>query len=230
MLDNKRLLITIVSLALIGVLALFVYSTTIKPVRVGLDQINDEYIGKVVTTNGTISSVRILADGSLSMEICHIDTMKDVNVYVPSNVFESWSGNLTPGTIIEVTGEVTSYQERMEITISSAGDMSIISEPAGILYDLWTVMDSIEMFDGMTIKTNGSMLDITAIRSDGELVGTSFTLYQRHDNQSYSLKCMAFDVDLTANFEDWDSVNATGQISYYSNGGNWQLVIDDIDR
>ena len=229
MLDNKKLLITVVSLALIGVLALFAYSTTIKPVQVELENINNEHIGKIVTTNGTITSSRTLSDGSISMEICDINTLTEIIVFFPASAYESWEGNLTPGTIIQVTGEVILYQEEIEISIASAQDVMVISEPTSISYDLWTVMDSIEMFDGMDIRTNGSMLDITAIRSDGDLIGTSFSLYLRHDNQSYSLECMAFDVDLTADYDDWDMVNVTGQISYYSNYGTWQLIVDNID-
>ncbi len=229
MLDNKKLLITVVSLALIGVLALFAYSTTIKPVQVELNNINNEHVGKIVTTNGTITSSRTLSDGSISFEICDIDTLTEIIVFFPANAYEEWEGNLTPGAIIQVTGEVLLYQEEIEISIASAQDVMIISQPTSISYDLWTVMDSMEMFDGMNIQTNGSMLDITTIRSDGALIGTSFTLYQRHDNQSYSLKCMAFDVDLTADYHEWDMVDISGQISYYSNYGTWQLVVENID-
>ncbi len=229
MLDNKKLLITVVSLALIGVLALFAYSTTIKPVQVDLESINSEHIGKIITTNGTITSSRTLSDGSISMEICDIDTLTEIKVFFPASAYESWEGNLTPGTIIQLTGEVILYQEEIEISIASAQDVIIISQPTSISYDLWVVMDSIEMFDGMSIRTNGSMLDITAIRSDGELIGTSFTLYLRHDNQSYSLNCMAFDIDLTADYDVWDMVDVTGQISYYSNYGTWQLIVDTIE-
>ena len=229
MLDNKKLLITVVSLALIGVLALFAYSTTIKPVQVELNNINSEHVGKIVTTNGTITSARTLSDGSVSMEICDIDTLTEIKVFFPSSAYESWEGNMTPGTIIQVTGEVILYQEEIEISIASSQDVIVISESTSISYDLWVVMDSIEMFDGMNIQTNGSMLDITAIRSDGDLIGTSFSLYLRHDNQSYSLECMVFDVDLTADYDDWDMVDVNGQISYYSNYGTWQLIVNTIE-
>ena len=229
MLDNKKLLITVVSLALIGVLTIFAYSTTIKPVQVELNDIDSSHVGKIVTTNGTITSSRTLSDGSISVEICDIETLTEIKVFFPSSAYESWEGNLTPGTIIQVTGEVILYQEEIEISIASAQDVIIISQPTSISYDLWMVMGSIEMFDGMDIRTNGSMLDITAIRSDGSLIGTSFTLYLRHDNQSYSLECMAFDVDLTGDYDDWDMVDVSGQISYYSNYGSWQLIVDDID-
>ena len=229
MLDNKKLLITVVSLALIGVLALFAYSTTIKPVQVELENINNDHVGKIVTTKGTITSSRALSDGSLALEIADLDTLTDIKIFFPSSSYKSWEGNLTPGTIIEVTGEVILYQEEIEISIASAQDVIIVSESASISYNLWTVMDSIEMFDGMVIQTNGTMLDITAIRSNGTLIGTGFTLYQRYDNQSYSLECMFFDVDLTAYYDDWDMINVTGQISYYSNKGSWQLVVDTIE-
>ena len=230
MLDNKKLLITVVSLALIGVLALFVYSTTIKPVKVELESIDSAYIGKIITTNGTINSARILSDGSLSMEICDFDSLAKLKVYFPASIYEAWNGgNLTPGTTIEVTGEVIQYQEEMEISIASSDDLVVLSGPGFIRYDLWTIMDSVELFDGMEIRTNGSILDISKIESSGELVGTGFTLYQRHNNQSYSLNCIVFDRDLTDQYFDWNQINVIGDISFYTNTGSWQLVVDVIE-
>ena len=130
MLDNHKLLITVVSIALIGVLALFAYSTTIKPIKVNLDNIDTTYIGKIVTTNGTISLARILSDNSLSMEIYDFDTLSNLIVYFPASAYENWNGgNLTPGTTIEVTGEVIQYQEQMEISIASSDDVTILSRP-----------------------------------------------------------------------------------------------------
>lgn len=228
MLDNRGLLFTVVPLALIGVLLLFAYSSTIKPVRVELASINDEHLGRIITTNGTVSWARTLSDGSVSFGICDIVSSSEITVYFPSNAYESWVGNLTPGTVIEVTGEVLMYQDEMEISVASSRDVIVISAPAGIQYGLWTIMDSIEMFDGMTVRTNGSMLDIAVIRSGGELVGTGFTLYQRHENQSYSMECMAFGADLTGGYGEWDTVSVTGRVSYYSNKGCWQIVVDAV--
>ncbi len=229
MLDNKKLLITVVTLALIGVLALFAYSTTIKPVNVVLEDIDTSHVGQIVTTNGTITHARLLSDGSLSMELSDVESMEQLEVYFPSSVMKSWEGgNLTPGTVIQVTGEVMLYQECLEITIASAQDLIIISRSSEIKYELSTIMHSIEMFDGMEVQTNGTMLEITQIHTSQGLLGTSFILYRDYGNESYSLECMCFDRNLEQ-FEDWDEVNVTGKISFYTNKGCWQLIVELVE-
>ncbi|MCK5309324.1 MAG: hypothetical protein KAJ33_06400 [Thermoplasmata archaeon] len=229
MLDNKKLLITVVTLALVGVLALFAYSTTIKPTNVSLENIDTTHIGQIITTNGTITHARSLSDGSLSLELSDIDSMKQLEVYFPSSIVESWEGgNLTPGTVIQVTGEVMLYQESLEISIASAQDLIVISRPDEIKYDISTIMQSIEMFDGMEVQTNGTILDMSQIYNSEGLLGTSFVLYRDYGNESYSLECMCFNRTLEQ-FEEWDEVKVTGTISFYTNKGCWQLIIELVE-
>ena len=229
MLDNKKLLITVVTLALVGVLALFAYSTTIKPVNVQLEHIDTSHVGQIVTTNGTITHARALSDGSLSIELSDIESMKQLEVYFPSSIIGSWEGgNLTPGTIIQVTGEVMLYQEKLEISIASAGDLIVISQPIEIKYDLSTIMGSIEMFNGMEVQTNGTMLDVSQIYNSEGLLGTGFVLYRDYGNESYSLECMCFNRTLEQ-FEEWDEVIVTGKISFYTNKGCWQLIVELVE-
>ena len=213
MLDNKKLLITVVTLALIGVLALFAYSTTIKPVNVPLEDIDTSNVGQIITTNGTITHARTLSDGSLSMELSNVESTKQLEVYFPSSIIESWEGgNLTPGTVIQVTGEVMLYQESLELSISSAQDLIVIKQSGEIKYELHTVMGSIEMFDGMEVQTNGTMLDITQIHTSEGLLGTGFVLYRDYGNESYSLDCMCFDRNLEQ-FQDLFKQLSNNQIS-----------------
>jgi len=229
MLDNRRLLVAVVILALMGVLALFAYSTTIKPVQVDLADIDESHVVKIITTSGTISYARALSDGSLSLELLNMSNSAAINVYVPSNVIDQLGMNMTPGTGLEITGEVLLYQDELEVSVASAQDMKVISVAGSMVYELGTIMGSIEMFDGMTIQTNGNALDIVTISSDGDLVGTSFVLYQKQGNVSYSLDCIMFDTDLSEVLEEWGPVNVTGQISYYANTGSWQLIVDNVE-
>jgi len=229
MIDNRKLLFTVTALALIGVTALFVYSTTIQPQAVSLDEIDNSLVGKVITTNGTITHARTLSDGSLSLEIASLNSNSVLEVYFPTSEFEGWSGgNLTPGTVIEVTGEVLLYQESLEISVSSAQDLRVIAEATESRYDLWVIMDSVEMFDGMKVRTNGTMVDMVTIYSSEQLVGTSFSLQQRLENQTYSLECMCFNQTLEQ-FEEFDAVSVTGDISFYSNKGCWQLIVELVE-
>ena len=227
MIDHHRLLAITVALSLLGVLALFLYSTTIEPVSLGIDEVEAGHVGTVVRTNGTIHYTRVLSDGSLSIGLRDEDTGADIKVYVLSDAFASWEGgDLTPGTEIEVCGEVEIYQGDLEISVTSSEDMRVLSEAQSLTLELWQVLGSVDVLENMNLTTNGTVYDIAVIRSGGELVGTAFDLSARHENQTYSVKCIAFGVDLSSTLEERDLVSVTGTLSYYENGGCWQIVVD----
>ncbi len=229
MLDNRRLLVTVTSLAIAGVLALFAYSTTISPEYIALEDIGTETVGQVITTNGTISSSRMLSDGSVAMEIVDLESGRTLDVYFPASAYSAWEGgNLTPGTVVRATGELMLYQEELELSVASAGDIVVLEEAESVVYKLWDIMPSIQMMDGMTVRTNGTILDISPIYNEAGLVGTSFNLHAEHLNQTYSLECMCFNRTLEQ-FENWDNAIVTGKLSFYNNKGCWQLVVDIIE-
>ena len=101
-------------------------------------------------------------------------------------------------------------------------------ETLHIKYDISTIMQSIEMFDGMEVQTNGTILDMSQIYNSEGLLGTSFVLYRDYGNESYSLECMCFNRTLEQ-FEEWDEVKVTGTISFYTNKGCWQLIIELVE-
>ena len=229
MIDHKRLLAILVTLSLIGSLSLFFYSTTIKPDEFALSEINEDMVGSIVKTNGTISQARVQSDGSISMQLCDFQNATSITVYVPKDASASIEkGNLTPGTVIWVVGEVTLYGQTLELVVSSPDDLSIISVATSQNFELWQIMESVEIFDEMNVTTSGTIFDVVAIQSNGTLVGTSFELSGEHENSTYSIACMLFDQDVSQTFADWDSVCVSGRVSYYNNKGCWQLVVDTI--
>jgi DNA/RNA endonuclease YhcR with UshA esterase domain len=229
MIDHKRLLVILVILSLVGSLSLFFYSTTIKPDEFALSEINEEMIGSIVKTNGTISHARMQSDGSISINLCDITNTTSITVYLPKDTSESIEkGNLTPGTVISVVGEVTIYGQILELVVNSPDDLSIISEATSLNFELWQIIESVEILEGMNVTTSGTIFDIAVIQSNGTLVGTTFELSAEHENNSYSLMCMIFGQDVSQPFSDWDIVKVYGSLSYYKYRGCWQLVVDTI--
>jgi len=230
MIDHRRLLIFAITISLIGVCALFIYSSTIEPDRVSIGDIGDGEVGSVVVTNGTINNARVLSDGSLLLSVCDISSQDCISVYIPANVHSSWEGgNLTPGTVVEVIGEVILYGEEFEITITSADDVSILAIADSVRYELWQVMESLELMDGLDIFTTGTIRNIDVIRSSGELVGTSFELVSEHDGHTIGIDCIVFDRDLTQDFDNGDIVLVGGELGFYRNKGVWQLVVETVE-
>ena len=229
MIDNKKLLVTIIALAIVGVLGLFVYSTTIKPIELKIGEIDASHVGTIIRTTGVITRTSVFADGSISMVLGDFNDSSSIPVYFPSDVSRSISNeSFIPGTQVRVQGEVTLYQESVEISVSRADGLTVLSEANGTEYDLRTVMQSIEMFDGMEITTAGDILEMNAIYNSDGLLGTSFQVMQKYDNQTYYLECMCFDQDLTQQYHDWDAVQVTGTISFYDNRGYWQMAAEIV--
>lgn len=230
MLDNKKLLVTVTVLALVGVLSLFAYSTTIQPLDLEIGEITPSHAGSIIRTSGIITRANIFADGSLSLTLGDFNDSTSIPVYFPSDVSKALADeNLLPGTQVRVQGEVMLYQESVEISVSRADALTILSEANGTEYELRTVMQSIQMFDGMEITTSGEILEMNAIYTQDGLLGTSFQVLQKYDNQSYYLQCMCFYQDLTQQFADWDAVQVTGTISFYDNRGYWQMTVEIVN-
>jgi len=110
MIDHRKLLMLVIAISLVGVLALFLYSATIEPMTVSIDEIDEGLVGNIVKTEGTITFAKTHSDNSLSIELTNVTTESAITVYLPKNVYGSWEGgNLTPGTHIGVQGEVALF-------------------------------------------------------------------------------------------------------------------------
>lgn len=230
MIDHRKLLILVITISLVGVLSLFLYSTTIKPTEVSIAEIDESMVGDIVKTGGMITYSRTLSEGSLSILISDVSGGASIRIYIPNSVAEAWDGgNLTPGAVLEVIGEVDIYGEEVEISVSSAENLEIISAAGSASFELWQILESLEVLEHMNLTTTGKAYDIAVIKSSGELVGTSFVVTAKYQNSTYSLDCMYFDEDLTGIVEEGDGVSVTGALEFYTNKGCWQLIISDID-
>ena len=228
--DNKKLLILLVTVALVGVLSLFLYSSTIKPTEMAISGIDEGMVGKMVKTSGTVTYARTLGDGSLSLMLTEMLADSGIRVYIPSRVSEDLTGVIiTPGVEIEVVGEVELYADEVEISVTSAEGVTVLSGSVSPDYELWQVLESVEVLEHMNLTTEGIAYDVDVIESSGNLIGTSFVITSRHQNASYSLDCMYFDADLSPAIEDGDLVKVTGVLEFYMNKGCWQLILNDIE-
>jgi len=229
MIDNKKLVIIVTAMAIVGVLGLLAYSTNLGPVGLDIGEIGLAQDGVLVITHGTITGARALSDGGISLMLSDMNTSKSIGVYILPDAGKSWAGgNLVPGAMIEVRGLVSTYLEAPEITVESACDITMLMAAGNSEYELATIMRSIRLFDGMEVTTSGEIAEMRAIVSGGNLTGTSFRLRQQADDQTYYLECVCFGRDLTATNEERESVCVTGVISYYENNGYWQMVVEMV--
>lgn len=230
MIDHNKLLILVITISLVGVLSLFLYSTTIEPMSVSIGEINESLVGNIVKTSGMITYTRTLSDNSLSIRTSNVTSQASILVYVPNDVYDSWTGgNLTPGTQIEVQGEVELYGGSLEISVSSIEDLIIVSVSESNTFELWQILESLDVLKNMNLTTSGTIHDLVVIESSGELIGTTFDISAEHENKTYSLDCIIFDQDLTIDYADWDVITLTGELGFYTYKGCWQIVVENIE-
>jgi DNA/RNA endonuclease YhcR with UshA esterase domain len=231
MIDHRKLLILVIAVSLAGVLSLFLYSTTIEPISASIEEIDEGLIGNIVKTRGMITYARTLSDNSLSIKLSNVTSEASITVYIPNDVYGSWTGgNLTPGTHVEVLGEVELYGETLEISVSSVEDITVESTSEINTLELWQILESLEVLDNMNLTTSGTIFDLVVIESSGEVIGTSFDISAGHENKTYSLDCIIFDQDISTDYAEWDVINVTGKLGFYKYKGCWQLVVEDIER
>lgn len=223
MIENRRLLIAVTVLALTGVLGLFAYSATLEPLSLDIGEIGQQHAGDVITTQGTVTQARPVAGGAVSITLCDFSTSSSIGVFYSSDSGEPLPNGIAPGAFVSLKGEVRLYQESPELYVTKAGDITLISLANGTEYGLDTVMESIQMFDGLNITTAGRIADLEAISGENGLAGTAFSLVGEFDNRTYSLECFCSGRDLTMLYDEWDAVRVTGRISYYTAGGCWQM-------
>ena len=225
MMDNKALLITVTALAITGVLGLFVYSSTLEPLSLGIGEIGERHVGTIIRTQGTITSARSVSGDYVSMTVCDFTTSSSIPVF-----YSPGSGGtgqpLVPGMEISILGEVRLYQESVEIMVSEADGITVLASANGTEYGLDILMQSIQMFDGLNVTSSGKIADLEAIYSSDTLVGTGFQVVEKFDNKTYSLTCFCYGRDLTQLYKEWDPVRVTGTISYYTNDGCWQMSVE----
>jgi hypothetical protein len=229
MIDDRKLLFTATALALAGTLGLLAYSLTIVPQSLGIGDIGAGQEGAIVITSGTVTGARTLSDGGISLVISDMETSASITAYVPPGVAETLNGaSFVPGAVLRVTGQVSSYEGDLELSVGEPADISVLAEAGTTAYELGTILRSVELFDGLEVTTSGQILDMDVIQANGTVFGTSFTLRQPAGNQTYSIECFCADRDLTVQHDDWDAVSVTGEVSYYESRGCWQIVVDVV--
>jgi hypothetical protein len=230
MLDNRKLLYAVTALAIIGVLSLLAYSVSLDAIEIGIGDIQRSHEGSVILTSGIVTEARTFSEGSVSLVLSDMNTSASVGVFIsPEVAVAIGNGTLLPGTELSVRGVISFYLEKPEITISSATDIIVLAEPGIREYELGTVMNAIDLFEGIETITIGQITDMKVISSSGNLVGTSFRLKGVTDNRTYYLECFCYDRDLTLTNSEWETVRIAGTISYYQSQGCWQMSVEIIN-
>lgn len=116
-------------LALSGVAALALYASSLAPETVAIGDLDESRVGTRVQVVGLVQGVR-LTTGGLLLTIHDPLDGTEVAVFVPRGVYEegTWEG-VVEGAEVLVSGEVQLYDGRLEIRLTSGGDLRVLQPP-----------------------------------------------------------------------------------------------------
>lgn len=220
MIDNRKLLAIVITLSLAGVLTLFFLSTTIEAEELAISQITDEHVGTLVKVNATVKKVRTTGE---TATITLIDTDNGtLEVFMYSDVYDNWqdAGRALPGARMAAEGIVNKYEDKFELVVSSAENVEVTAPATSNFVEVPQLLASPDIFDGMTVRTEGNMTDIEIVPG-----GMVFRL-KVTDGSAYYLDCIVFDEAVEGAYLEGDRVEVVGSFGYYTNMGHWQLEID----
>lgn len=219
MIDNKRLLAVIITLSLAGVLTLFFLSTTIEAEEMAIAEITDEHIGMLVTVNATIQQIYIF-DDSVAITLSDLRN-NTITIFMYAEVWDDWleKTSALPGAKLSAEGFVEFYDGAPEIAVSKADNLRITAPPDSNFVRISQLLAAPDIFDGMTVRTNGTMKNIEIIPQ-----GMRFSL-RFVDHSAYELECIVVADNIEGAWLEGDEISAVGTFAYNQNTGRWQLEI-----
>lgn len=126
--DNKIFKIAFIT-ALIGMIGMLVFSSTIEPKIVPIKEITRNNIGETVSVSGVVDSIKYSSSGTT----CFL-TLNDGEAKINVIIFESTLAELNDagediesfkGHRVKVVGSVTEYKSSMELILSNANSLKL---------------------------------------------------------------------------------------------------------
>jgi len=149
-------MLVLLGVAIIGLISLYFYIQTIPIEEVSISEISPSHAGKVIRTRGYVKDVHRLSGGNILLNLT--DMKKGIDVFIPAKVVSVMDVNASvPGAYLSVTGEVTIYNNKIEIMLEKPSDITVVSPPGGTDFPLKTIVTIPEQMEGMRLTTHGSV-------------------------------------------------------------------------
>jgi hypothetical protein len=141
---------------------LYWYATNIKIDTKPISQISDDDIGCILRVTGYIKDIRSIKQ-HYNVLLIDITTNHTILVFVAERLYHT---ELTPGTKIEVTGEVAEYEDRLEIM---AIDIKIVQKSTDNVIEISTLLEIPSTFTDMNVTVTGTVVDLCIIKNFSRL-------------------------------------------------------------
>ncbi len=158
---RNRLLVVAVVVALVGVLGLYAYATTLQGRQVRLGDVGGDDVGSLVRVEGLLKDSRTTSGGSLRWVVMDPEDYATLGVFLPREVVDGLadSAAYVPGASVALVGEVQEYRGAVELYVASPRDVRLLAPaPAGPV-EVDVLARNPEAWRGMQITAEGLFLE-----------------------------------------------------------------------
>ncbi len=226
-LRRRRIVLLLVVLSLGGLAGLYLYSLTAGPTEVPVRDLVGTPLGSLVTTSGLLREPDPTSTGGLTFVLVEPEGSGEVKVFVVPSAYASMPnpGNLLPGAMVRVAGELQEFRGEKEVAVTRAADVTVLREAGENLVPLGYLAQAPWAFRGMSIAVRGRIGGLIVLRGNAGPVGTGFDL----SDGNYSISGVIFGWNWLGDprgIRNGVTVMFTGEVSYYAQRSQWQLTSD----
>jgi hypothetical protein len=228
-LKRRRIVLLLVVLSLGGLAGLYFYSLSAGPAEVPVGDLVSTPLGSLVTTSGLIRDPRPTSSTPQGLTFTHVEPegSREVKVFVAPSAYASISnpGDLLPGAMVRVSGELQEFRGEKEVAVTRAADVAILRKAEENIVPLGYLARAPWAFEGMSIAVRGRIGGLVVLRGDAGPVGTGFDL----SDGNYSINGVIFGWNWLGDprgIRNGAAVMFTGEVSYYAQRSHWLMTSD----
>lgn len=127
MTKNKKIFRLAVLLSVLGIGALHIYSLSLEPKYMSIDEIGEDDLGSFVEIEGHIRDIYFTRNENIVLELVNIATGGNISIYIyVRNEDRLKFTELIPGAKVRVCGKVEEYGDSIEIKVDSINNLEIL--------------------------------------------------------------------------------------------------------
>jgi hypothetical protein len=229
LLRRRRIVVLLVVLSLGGLAGLYLYSLTAGPAEVPVGDLVGTPLGSLVTTSGLLREPDPTSTGGLTFTLVEPQGSEEVKVFVVPSAFASLPnpGDLLPGALVRVAGELQEFRGEREIAVTRAADVTVVRRTGESLVPISYLAQAPWAFRGMGIAVRGRVGGLEVLRGGAGIVGTGFFLSEGN----YSISGVIFGWNWLGDprgVRSGSTVVFTGEVEYYPQRSQWQLTSESF--
>lgn len=158
MIEERKLLVIAVMISLVGTASLYLYSASQGAEEVRISEIGQEDVGALVELEGHVSELDDFGD-SYQIVLKEEGSERSIEVYIKSQVLKLFGEKeeLIPGAVLKVKGRLESYQDTINMRVSTHDDIEVLKPAYSSFVPLDSLLQNPGWYDGMNVKVRGNV-------------------------------------------------------------------------